>query len=73
MASVYREKRVVDIENTHYDYEQHKTVLDSIGRFGIVCEIDIDGLYRLLGKKAARSRGGKAVLAHGLIRFKRTV
>lgn len=71
MAAVYREKRTIEVRNEHYDFEQHKTVLDSIGKFLIEVEVDIDSLFNTLGRRAARSKGGKAVMGGGTIRVRR--
>ncbi len=66
MAKIYREQRMVEVK--HYNDLE----FCGIGRYAVELIIDLDALFETLGRKAARSKGKKAVEAGGAVQLRST-
>lgn len=66
MTKVYRETRTIVREFIKWDHGV-RTVVKPAEYTVIDVEIDIDGIFQSLGRKAAASKGGRSVEAGGLI------
>jgi hypothetical protein len=70
MAQVYRETRNVVQEFVKWVDNKRVTVKPSI-LATVTIEVDMDALFDSLGRRAARSKGGKSVLGGGMVTAKR--